>query len=62
MGRIRKFAHRNVDPVVAHRRAVKAALARTGNDYHIGKLAEAAATLTGEQKRQLAALARGEAA
>jgi hypothetical protein len=62
MARKRWTKHRNVDPEVAHRNAVNAALARTGNDYHLRKLTEAAATLTSEQKRQLAALARGEAA
>jgi hypothetical protein len=51
-----------IDPDVAHERALKAALARTGNAYHIRKLTEAAATLTGDQRQQLAALARGQVA
>jgi hypothetical protein len=52
----------NVDPDRAHERAIKAAQSRTGNDYHIRKLTEAAATLTGEQRQQLAALAGEHAA
>jgi hypothetical protein len=45
-----------IDPAVAHARSVAGGQARTGNDYHIRKLTEAAATLTGEQKRKLATL------
>jgi hypothetical protein len=41
---------------MARERGRKAGLSRTGNAYHIRKLAEAADTLTGEQQRQLAAL------
>jgi hypothetical protein len=52
----------NVDPAQAHEGAVNAARSRTGNDYHIRKLSEAAAALTGEQKRLLAALLAERAA
>jgi hypothetical protein len=47
---------RNVDPALAHDRAVKAAKSRTGPDYHLRKLTEAAPTLTEVQKHRLAAL------
>jgi hypothetical protein len=47
---------RNVPTAVAHARAVKAALSRTGADYHLRKLTEAGPTLTEAQKDQLAAL------
>ena len=53
---VRPYRPRNVDPVVAYNRAQKAGRSRTGNDYHIRKLTEGASTLTGEQRRQLAAL------
>jgi hypothetical protein len=56
MGRQRKIKRRNCDPVMAHNRAVKAGRSRTGTDYHLRKLTEAAKTLTAEQKWQLAAL------
>ena len=45
-----------IDPGIAHWRAGVAARSRTGADYHIRKLTETAATLTGEQKRRLAEL------
>ena len=57
MARKRKYAPRNVDPAVAYDRARKGGLSRTGNAYHLRKLIEGAATLTGEQRRQLADLA-----
>jgi hypothetical protein len=60
VARQRKFKRRNVDPVVARERSVKGGRARTTPDYHIRKLAEAAATLTAEQRQQLAALAAGQ--
>ena len=47
---------RNIAPQVSHARAVKAALSRTGPDYHFRKLAEAAPTLTEAQVRRFAAL------
>jgi hypothetical protein len=46
----------DVDPEKAHERAVNAARSRTGNDYHIRKLAESAEPLTAEQRQRLAAL------
>jgi hypothetical protein len=52
----RRRYKRNIDPDKAHHYAVNAARARTGNDYHIRKLTEAATTLTGEQKQRLATL------
>jgi hypothetical protein len=58
----RRSYKRNIDPDLAHEYAVNAARARTGNDYHIRKLTEAAATLTGEQRRALAALLAENAA
>lgn len=44
---------RNVDPEIAHRRAVKAARARTTVNYHVTKLVERADELTGEHIDQL---------
>jgi len=53
-----KKPRRNVDPQVAHERAMKAGQARTGTDYHIRKLVDAAPPLTAEQRDRLAALLR----
>jgi hypothetical protein len=57
---------RNVSPEVAHARAVKAALARTGPEYHLRKLAEAVPKLTEAQLARFTALvlmhAAGQAA
>jgi hypothetical protein len=39
-----KRKRRSIDPDAAHDRAVRAALARSGPDYHARKLAEAAAS------------------
>jgi hypothetical protein len=59
--RKRPFRHRKVDPAEAHQRSVHAARARLTPEYHIRKLTEAAATLTAEQRRQLAVLLVGPA-
>jgi len=58
----RRRYKRDIDPDIAHERAVNAARARTGNDYHIRKLTEAAATMTGEQRHRLSALLAERAA
>jgi hypothetical protein len=52
-------ARRNVDPVVAHERAKKAAYARTTVDHHIDKLVDAAPPLTPEQRDRLATILGG---
>jgi hypothetical protein len=57
-----KVRTRNVDPVVAYERAVKAGRSRTGIDYHIRKLAESANALNAEQAEQLRALLPSDAA
>jgi hypothetical protein len=57
---------RDISPEVSHARAVKAALARTGPEYHLRKLAEAVPKLTEAQLARFTALvltyAAGQAA
>lgn len=47
---------RNISPEVSHERAVKAALARTGPEYHLRKLAAAIPKLTEAQRARFTAL------
>lgn len=47
---------RNVDPTVAHERAVRAARARTSLDHHVEKVVENAGELNSDQLARLRAL------
>jgi hypothetical protein len=46
-----------LDPELRHRRAIIAGRSRTGPDYHLRKLTEQLASLTGAQRHRLAELA-----
>jgi hypothetical protein len=46
----------NIDPVVAHERARKAALARETTDHHIQRIVDRAPSLTAEQIERLRSL------
>jgi hypothetical protein len=47
---------RDISPELSHARAVKAALARTGPEYHLRKLAAAIPKLTEAQRARFTAL------
>jgi hypothetical protein len=47
------MARRNIDPVVAHERAVKAGTSRTTVDYFLAKLEARRAELTAEHRALL---------
>ena len=50
------LAGKLADPEFRHRRATKAAKARTSADHHITRLADAAGDLTDEQARRIVAV------
>jgi hypothetical protein len=56
MARPIETKRRNISPEVSHERAVKAALARTGPEYHLRKLAAAIPKLTEAQRARFTAL------
>jgi hypothetical protein len=53
-----EFPGKTADAELRRERASKAGRARTGADYHIAKLAEAAPDLTAEQRDKLATVLR----